>query len=101
MVRSHLFSPKISCTFAQRNTGCSSVRLECASGGREVAGSNPVIPTKVVKTYCESSSYTWAALVAFRRYGKTHYNRSFKELHMSNKGGIDEVTICNVSPHAL
>lgn len=41
-----LSSPKISCTFAQRNTGCSSVRLECASGGREVAGSNPVIPTK-------------------------------------------------------
>ena len=29
-----------------RNTGCSSVRLEYASGGRVVAGSNPVIPTK-------------------------------------------------------
>ena len=27
-------------------TGCSSVRLEYASGGRVVAGSNPVIPTK-------------------------------------------------------
>ena len=26
--------------------GCSSVRLEYASGGRVVAGSNPVIPTK-------------------------------------------------------
>ena len=62
-----LSSPKISCTFAQRNTGCSSVRLECASGGREVAGSNPVIPTKVVETYCESSSQLWAALVAFER----------------------------------
>jgi hypothetical protein len=28
------------------HTGCSSARLECTSGGREVAGSNPVIPTK-------------------------------------------------------
>ena len=27
-------------------TGCSSVRLEYASGGRVVAGSNPVIPTE-------------------------------------------------------
>lgn len=57
MLGERLSSPKISCTFAQRNTGCSSVRLECASGGREVAGSNPVIPTKVVKAYCKSSSY--------------------------------------------
>ena len=27
-------------------TGCSSVRLECASGGREAVGSNPIIPTQ-------------------------------------------------------
>ena len=27
------------------NSGCSSARLEYASGGRVVAGSNPVIPT--------------------------------------------------------
>ena len=27
-------------------TGCSSVRLEYASGGRVVAGSNPVTPTE-------------------------------------------------------
>ena len=27
-------------------TGCSSARLEYASGGRVVAGSNPVIPTE-------------------------------------------------------
>ena len=34
-------------TFAFANrTGCSSARLEYASGGRVVAGSNPVIPTK-------------------------------------------------------
>lgn len=26
-------------------TGCGSVWLECTAGGREVAGSNPVIPT--------------------------------------------------------
>lgn len=31
--------------FCTRNTGCSSVRLEYASGGRVVAGSNPVTPT--------------------------------------------------------
>ncbi len=28
-----------------RNSGCSSARLEYASGGRVVAGSNPVTPT--------------------------------------------------------
>ena len=34
-------------TFALANrTGCSSARLEYASGGRVVAGSNPVIPTE-------------------------------------------------------
>ena len=32
--------------FCIRNSGCSSARLEYASGGRVVAGSNPVIPTK-------------------------------------------------------
>ena len=30
---------------AKKATGCSSARLEYASGGRVVAGSNPVIPT--------------------------------------------------------
>ena len=29
----------------KEETGCSSARLEYASGGRVVAGSNPVIPT--------------------------------------------------------
>ena len=34
-------------TFALANrAGCSSARLEYASGGRVVAGSNPVIPTE-------------------------------------------------------
>ena len=34
-------------TFATQNrAGCSSARLEYASGGRVVAGSNPVIPTE-------------------------------------------------------
>ena len=43
-------------------TGCSSVRLEYASGGRVVAGSNPVIPTtkwfyKISRTiFCFSST---------------------------------------------
>ena len=31
---------------AQTKTGCSSARLEYTSGGRGVAGSNPVIPTR-------------------------------------------------------
>ena len=35
-----------SITFAPSNSGCSSARLEYTSGGRVVAGSNPVIPTK-------------------------------------------------------
>ena len=35
-------------TFATQNgAGCSSARLEYASGGRVVAGSNPVIPTEL------------------------------------------------------
>ena len=32
--------------FCTRNSGCSSARLEYASGGRVVAGSNPVTPTE-------------------------------------------------------
>lgn len=38
--------------FCTRNTGCSSVRLEYASGGRVVAGSNPVIPTAYLLRFC-------------------------------------------------
>ena len=39
-------SSEIVTTFALRKqTGCSSARLEYTSGGRVVAGSNPVIPT--------------------------------------------------------
>ena len=33
--------------FCTRNSGCSSARLEYASGGRVVAGSNPVTPTEL------------------------------------------------------
>ena len=33
------------CVLLHPHSGCSSVRLEYASGGRVVAGSNPVIPT--------------------------------------------------------
>lgn len=32
-----------------QTAGCSSVRLEYSSGGRVVAGSNPVIPTLLVE----------------------------------------------------
>lgn len=35
--------------FCTRNSGCSSARLEYASGGRVVAGSNPVTPTELCK----------------------------------------------------
>ena len=42
-----------------RNSGCSSARLEYASGGRVVAGSNPVTPTgksidnrEIVDAFC-------------------------------------------------
>ena len=35
---------------AQTKTGCSSARLEYTSGGRGVAGSNPVIPTNFEQT---------------------------------------------------
>ena len=35
---------------APKQTGCSSARLEYTSGGRVVAGSNPVIPTKLEQT---------------------------------------------------
>ena len=34
--------------FALARAGCSSARLEYTSGGRVVAGSNPVIPTKKI-----------------------------------------------------
>ena len=40
-------SSEIVTTFALRKqTGCSSARLEYTSGGRVVAGSNPVTPTE-------------------------------------------------------
>ena len=37
--------------FCTRNSGCSSARLEYASGGRVVAGSNPVTPTELLSSY--------------------------------------------------
>ena len=38
------------------NAGCSSARLEYSSGGRVVAGSNPVIPTEYNASRSESTS---------------------------------------------
>lgn len=39
-----------------RNSGCSSARLEYASGGRVVAGSNPVTPTfRLASAFAEAS----------------------------------------------
>lgn len=35
------------------NSGCSLVRLKCASGGRESGGSNPLTPTKL---FCDSKT---------------------------------------------
>lgn len=31
------------------HTGCSLVRLKCASGGREIGGSNPLTPTSLTE----------------------------------------------------
>ena len=47
---------KIKPYLCSRNSGCSSARLEYASGGRVVAGSNPVTPTgkkriSLIRTY--------------------------------------------------
>ena len=42
--------------FCTRNSGCSSARLEYASGGRVVAGSNPVTPTfRLASAFAEAS----------------------------------------------
>ena len=41
---------KAAAVMAQAKAGCSSVRLEYTSGGREVAGSNPVTPTFMRET---------------------------------------------------
>ena len=35
--------------FYVKNSGCSLVRLKCWSGGPEIGGSNPLIPTKGLK----------------------------------------------------
>ena len=43
-------------------TGCSSVRLEYTSGGREVAGSNPVTPTHKRRHWYSMSSLVLYAL---------------------------------------
>lgn len=40
----------------QEHSGCSSARLEYSSGGRVVAGSNPVIPTEYNASRSESTS---------------------------------------------
>ena len=45
-----LFPPKITIFAHPNHSGCSSARLEYTSGGRVVAGSNPVIPTKLEQT---------------------------------------------------
>lgn len=40
-----------------QSSGCSSVRLEYTSGGREVAGSNPVIPTNQKACILQTASF--------------------------------------------
>ena len=45
-----LFPLKITIFAHPNHSGCSSARLEYTSGGRVVAGSNPVIPTKLEQT---------------------------------------------------
>ena len=41
----------------QKGAGCSSARLEYASGGRVVAGSNPVIPTSLRCAFCAPQTF--------------------------------------------
>ena len=50
--------------------GCSSVRLECWSGGPKVAGSSPVIPTKGGSSLCKRAAFfVFAATGAPSRRG--------------------------------
>ena len=58
--------------FCTRNTGCSSVRLEYASGGRVVAGSNPVIPTSFFSlSCCKYSAWKRFCFLSFPFFQRT------------------------------
>ena len=49
---------------SQGHSGCSSVRLEYSSGGRVVAGSNPVIPTESEERRSKSASPLFAFILS-------------------------------------
>ena len=51
----------------QEHSGCSSARLEYSSGGRVVAGSNPVIPTEYNASRSESASTRIAFIVPYTK----------------------------------
>ena len=60
-----LFPLKITIFAHPNHSGCSSARLEYTSGGRVVAGSNPVIPTKPSEARrCRKTSFCFLCLVA-------------------------------------
>ena len=52
----------------QEHSGCSSARLEYSSGGRVVAGSNPVIPTEYNASRSGSTSTRIAFIAPILRY---------------------------------
>ena len=71
--------------------GCSSARLEYASGGRVVAGSNPVIPTRkmLLQTLVEAFFFslntffnTFCATVALNANSEGFKNQAFDLLYL-------------------
>ena len=59
-----------------QTTGCSSARLEYTSGGRVVAGSNPVIPTKLSRPQERSCAFLF--LYASRACTRLHTKQKSK-----------------------
>ena len=45
-------------------SGCSLVRLKCSSGGREIGGSNPLIPTKGLPAGGFPGANAWSSALA-------------------------------------
>src|SRR5690606_23414472 len=54
------------CIFALCNSGCGAVRLAYTAGGRVVAGSNPVIPTKKRNCFVSSFFCFWPQSIFWR-----------------------------------
>ena len=68
-------------------TGCSSARLEYTSGGRVVAGSNPVTPTKLSR---DSRTFVLLSFFILRSSGNYGNNGNYGRLR-ELKGGEGQV----------